>query len=124
MSRLKNLYKYLIENRKHELEGWHDTYSEFYAKVRKIRKRIKSGKGLSKGDKAFLKQLLYKRNNGVASGGQSVLSAVNFKKFIKSKDFISALEKFILTPNKENFKEFHDAWSDQELSNNPSLLIV
>ena len=26
-SRLKNLYKYLIENRKHEMEGWHEAYT-------------------------------------------------------------------------------------------------
>ena len=125
MSRLKNLYKYLIEHQKHELKGWHDTYREFYKKVRKIRKRIESGKSLSKlskGDKAFLKQLLYKRNNGIASGGQSVLSDVNFNKFIKSKNFIFALENFILTPDIENFNNFHDAWSAENLSNNPLLV--
>ncbi len=29
-SRLKNLYKYLIENRKYEAKGWHDAYRDFY----------------------------------------------------------------------------------------------
>ena len=39
-SRLKNLYKYLIENRKHEMEGWHEAYTRFYGKVEEIRNRI------------------------------------------------------------------------------------
>ena len=46
-SRLKNLYKYLIENRKHEVKGWHDAYRECYGQVGQIRERIKSGEGLS-----------------------------------------------------------------------------
>ena len=32
-SRLKNFYKYLIENRKHEVKGWHDAYLDFYGQV-------------------------------------------------------------------------------------------
>ncbi len=61
-SRLKNLYKYLIENRKHEVKGWHDAYREFYGQVGQIRERIKSGEGLSQSDEAFLKQLLYEKS--------------------------------------------------------------
>ena len=121
-SRLKNLYKYLIENRKHEVKGWHDAYSEFYGQVGQIRERIKSGEGLSQTDEAFLKQLLYEKSNGIASRGQSVLSNENFQAFVKNKDFISALEQFILTPNKENFRKLDDAWSAQGKSNNPVLV--
>ena len=121
-SRLKNLYKYLIENRKHEVKGWHDAYREFYGQVGQIRERIKSGEGLSQTDEAFLKQLLYEKSNGIASRGQSVLSNENFQAFVKNKDFISALEQFILTPNKENFRKFDDAWSAQGKSNNPVLV--
>lgn len=121
-SRLKNLYKYLIENRKHEVKGWHDAYREFYGQVGQIRERIKSGEGLSQTDEAFLKQLLYEKSNGIASRGQSVLSNENFQAFIKNKDFISALEEFIQTPNKENFQKFDDAWSAQGKSNNPVLV--
>lgn len=121
-SRLKNLYKYLIENRKHEVKGWHDAYREFYGQVGQIRERIKSGEGLSQTDEAFLKQLLYEKSNGIASRGQSVLSNENFQAFIKNKDFISALGEFIQTPNKENFQKFDDAWSAQGKSNNPVLV--
>ena len=66
-SRLKNLYKHLIENHKHELKGWHDAYREFYEQVGQIRERIKSGKELSPSDEIFLKQLLFERSNGIAS---------------------------------------------------------
>jgi len=121
-SRLKNLYKYLIENRKHEVKGWHDAYREFYGQVGQIRERIKSGESLSQSDEAFLKQLLYEKNNGIASRGQSVLSNENFHAFIKNKDFLSALEEFIQTPNKKNFQKFNDAWSAQGKSNNPVLV--
>jgi len=121
-SRLKNLYTYLIENRKHEVDGWHDAYREFYGQVGQIRERMNGGSGLSQNDEAFLKQLLYEKNNGIASRGQSVLSNENFQAFIKSKDFISALEQFILTPNKDGFRKFDDAWSAQGKSNNPVLV--
>lgn len=121
-SRLKNLYKYLIENRKHEVNGWHKAYRDFYSQVAQIRERITSGEGLSQNDEAFLKQLIYEKSNGIASRGQSVLSNDNFQSFIKDKNFISALEKFILIPNSENFTIFSDSWSNQGKSNNPVLV--
>ncbi|HCQ7981964.1 AAA family ATPase [Proteus mirabilis] len=121
-SRLKNLYKYLIENRKHEVNGWHKAYRDFYSQVTQIRERITSGEGLSQNDEAFLKQLIYEKSNGIASRGQSVLSNDNFQSFIKNKNFISALEKFILIPNSENFTIFSDTWSNQGKSNNPVLV--
>ena len=81
MSRLKNLYKHLIENRKHEVDEWHEAYREFYDQVIQIRGRIKEGERLSKNDEKFLKQLLYARDNGIASRGQSVLSKSNLSDF-------------------------------------------
>ena len=121
-SRLKNLYKYLIENRKHEVKGWYDAYREFYGQVGQIRERIKLGEGLSQSDEAFLKQFLYEKDNGIASRGRSVLSNDNFQLFINDRDFLSALEQFILTPNKEDFRKFDDVWSAQAKSNNPVLV--
>ncbi len=121
-SRLKNLYKHLIENHKHELKGWHDAYREFYEQVGIIRERIKSGKELSPSDEIFLKQLLFERSNGIASRGQSVLSNENFDGFIKNKDFIAILQQFILTPNREELKKFECTWSEQGKSNNPVLI--
>lgn len=122
MSRLKNYYKYLIENRKHEVQGWHHAYKEFFAQVDEMRKRIKTGEQLSQGDEPFLKQLLYEKSNGIASRGQSVLSNENFQSFIRNNDFMSALSQFIVTPTKVEFKKFETAWTDQEKSNNPLLV--
>ena len=121
-NRLKNLYKHLIENHKHELKGWHDAYREFYEQVAIIRERIKSGKELSPSDEIFLKQLLFERSNGIASRGQSVLSNENFDGFIKNKDFIAILQQFILNPNREELKKFECTWSEQGKSNNPVLI--
>ncbi len=121
-SRLKNLYKHLIENHKHELKGWHDAYREFYEQVGIIRERIKSGKELSPSDEIFLKQLLFERSNGIASRGQSVLSNENFDGFIKNKEFIAILQQFILNPNREELKKFECTWSEQGKSNNPVLI--
>jgi len=121
-SRLHNLYKYLIENRKHEVKGWHDAYLEFFGQVGQIRERIQAGASISQSDEAFLKQLLYEKSNGIASRGQSVLSNENFQSFINAKDFISSLEQFILTPTKDAFRKFEDAWSSQGKSNNPVLV--
>lgn len=121
-SRLKNLYNYLIENNKHNIDGWHGTYREFCGKVGQVRERINKGERLSQNDEEFLKQLLYEKNNGIASRGQSVLSDENFQLFIKNEDFLFALEKFILDPNKETFRNFGDVWSAQGKTNNPVLV--
>ncbi len=80
--RLKNLYKLLIKNRKHEVQGWNKAYKNFYSKVEKIRERIKSGEVLSNQDESFLRELLYNLDNGIASRGQSVLSNENFIDFL------------------------------------------
>jgi len=121
---LKNLYKHLIENRKHEdeVKGWHDAYRWFYGEVEQIRKRIKSGVGLSQNDEVFLKRLLYEKSNGIASRGQSVLSYNNFQSFIENKGFMSALEQFIRTPDKVHFGKFEAAWFAQGEGNNPVLV--
>ena len=62
--RLKNLYKLLIENRKHEVLGWNKAYKNFYNQVEKKRECIKQGETLSERDENFLQQLLYDKNNG------------------------------------------------------------
>lgn len=121
-SRLKNLYKHVIENRIHEVKGWHDAYMQFHKKVDEVRKQIKDGKGLSQDDEAFLNQLLYEKSNGIASRGQSVLSKENFESFIKNEDFMKALKQLILDPNIETFQDFETAWSNQGKGNNPVLI--
>ncbi|MBW7876589.1 MAG: AAA family ATPase [Candidatus Cloacimonetes bacterium] len=120
---LKNLYTHLIESRKHEVEGWHDTYFQFCGEVDNIRSNIKGGKDLSpETDGEFLKKLIYERDNGIATKGLSVLSDENFQDFIKNKDFMSSLQNFILTPDKENFDKFCKIWNNLSPRNNPVLV--
>ncbi|MGZ8945446.1 MAG: McrB family protein [Methylococcaceae bacterium] len=121
-SRLKNLYKYLIENRKHEVQGWHNAYKDFFAQVSNMRQRIQNGDQLSQKDEPFLRQILYEKNNGVTSRGQSVLSNENFQTFICNSNFLSALGQFINTPSKGEFEKFESAWTSQGKSNNPVLV--
>ena len=120
--RLKNLYKLLIENRKHEVQGWNKAYKNFYSQVEKIRERLKSVEVLSNQDESFLRELLYNLDNGIASRGQSVLSNDNFINFIKNKQFLSALESLIVNPNIETYQSFKKTWSDEGKSNNPVLI--
>ncbi|MCY4338635.1 MAG: AAA family ATPase [Gammaproteobacteria bacterium] len=123
MSRLKNLYKLLIENRKHEIESWHDAYEGFYSEVEDMRKRTESNNGLSpEQDKEFLKKLIYEANNGISTRGQSILSKPNFEAFIQERSFLSPLESFISKPTEDNFEEFDKAWRVQGKSNNPLLV--
>jgi 5-methylcytosine-specific restriction protein B len=123
MTRLKNLYKYLIENRIHEIKGWHDDYSNFYSQVEKIRERITNNEvALSPEDEAFLRKLLYEKSNGISSRGQSVLSNDKFQALINNKVFLPKLQQFICTPNLENFKLFNDSWNAIANANNPVLV--
>ena len=123
-SRLQNLYQYLIVNRRHEINGWHDSYKEFCEQVQEIRRKIKDEqyKLSSLQDEAFLKRLLYDKSNGIASRGQSVLSWPDFQKFIGNKDFLDALEKLIVNPSSDTLADFERVWLDQRGSNNPVLI--
>ena len=122
MSRLKNLYKDLVDNRKHVVKGWHDSYKKFCDEVEAMRQRIQDGHGLDKNDGAFLKKLLYDKSNSIANSGQSVLSKDNFQAFIGNNDFLSTLSEFIVCPKKESFEKFENAWKAQRRGNNPVLV--
>tara|TARA_R110001632_G_scaffold40314_1_gene101075 strand:- start:83117 stop:84781 length:1665 start_codon:yes stop_codon:yes gene_type:complete len=121
-SRLKNLYKYLIENRKHEVKGWHDAYREFYGQVGQIRERIKGGGNLSQNDENFLRELLYKQSNGIASRGQSTLSDSDFQIVIKDREFLDALQNIIREPTISHYKVFAKIWPQKVGKNNPVLV--
>ncbi|HDR1021593.1 TPA: AAA family ATPase [Pasteurella multocida] len=126
--KLKGLYEYLVRSCEHEIKDWHDEYIAFHNKVDNIRKKLLNGESLNANteeDKQFLEELIYARENGITTRGQSNLGYDNFKKFIDNKDFLDALEKLILAskPEKESetetetkikaFKDFEDAWRKQ-----------
>jgi len=121
-SRLKNLYKYLIENRKHEFKVWHDEYHKFYGQVEKVRERIRGGGNLSQNDEAFLLELLYKQSNGIASRGQSTLSDSDFQIVIKDREFLDALQNLIKEPTLSHYKVFAEIWPQKVSQNNPVLV--
>ena len=121
-TKLKMLYKHLVDNRKPKLKSWHDNYQQFYNEVIEIRRRINGGKDLSERDEPFLRRLLYDKDNGIASRGQSFLNDEHFNSFIQNNDFLAALSKFIVNPKIEEFEQFQQAWEDQGKSNNPLLI--
>ncbi len=117
MSKLKNLYKNLIDNKKSEFDNWHHNFYEFFDDVRQMRERIKAGDGLSpEKDECFLWRLLGKKSNGIADGGQSNLEDEKFQLFIRNADFISSLEQLILDPCKDNYRKFGEIWTKQARS--------
>lgn len=130
-SRLKHLYRYLIENRKHEVDDWYEGYREFHQQVEEVRKRLQSGEKLSsiagnEEGRTFLKKLLFDEYNGIASRGQSTLSHENFGRYIAEPEFLTALEGFILEPVKETYDTFANAWQEaarRHGANNNWLLI-
>ena len=72
MSRLKNLYKDLVDNHKHQWQGWCDSYKKFCGEVEGMRQRIENGQGLDKSDEEFLDRLLYE-----SQAGMILLTVVN-----------------------------------------------
>lgn len=121
MSRLKNLYKDLVDDRKHVEKGWHDSYKEFCDEVEAMRQRIQDGQGLDKNDDEFLDRLLRKQNNGIADKSRSYVRG-DFQTFIGNNDFLSTLSDFIVCPTKESFEKFQNAWNEQGVGNNPVLV--
>lgn len=139
-TRIKNLYTYLVSTRRAHLDGWLDGYLEFTKAVSSVREALLAGNELTEkacydgtgfvGEEdpwhAFAKRLIYDKENGISSRGQSVLSWDHFLKFISEKPFISALAEMITAPTRESFDAFAAAWeSCQELhgaGRNPLLV--
>ena len=113
-SKLKALYKELIEDRKEEVRDWHDRYRDLCGQVDQIRKRIQSGVSLSQTDEEFLRRLLYEQHNGIADSAQSKIDGNTFQYFVNNDQFLSVLEQFVLMPSKENFKMLGEAFGGCE----------
>lgn len=123
--KLKGLYEYLVRSCEHEIGGWYNQYQAFYRKVGEIRQKLRNGENLNPNaeeDKQFLKELIYAKENGITTRGQSVLSENNFDLFIQSETFLGALKELMQEPNSKNFKKFDDAWKNEDKSYNPLLI--
>ncbi|WP_343658908.1 AAA family ATPase [Chryseobacterium sp.] len=131
-NRLKNIYTYLVQNRKHQLQGWHDEYESFTLNIQKIKEQLIDGRILKDieiyQDTYFenyddlIKKLIYDRENAVSTRGRSVLSGENLNKFRNDNNFDGAISNIIKNPSLETYKEFEKFWSDQKVGNNPVLV--
>lgn len=133
--RLKNLYTHLIQNRKHELIGWYKDYERFSKDVEIIRTNLKSY-GLRElatyegtsfyGDTnpfdSFIAHFIYKKSNGIASRGQSVLSWDNLNQFKDADGFDDIIEGIIVNTGFNTYESLKDWWVKQNVGNNPVLI--
>ena len=126
ITELKPLYEKLVNQRRDKEEKekiigikyCHDEHKKLYQRVKIIKKLIKSENPSWKKEKEFLKELLYKKDNGIASAGQSMLSKEQFHSFIENDNFMSALGELILNPTDTTLRRFEKTWERQKGSNN------
>lgn len=139
MPRLQNIYTHLITNRRGNLDGWLNRYSTFTNDVATVRLALLKGNQLidnvtynetefsnhAEPWKNFADQLL-RSGNGVTGTGQSVLSHVNFERFLGKGNFIASLQTMISEPNRENFMAFKLLWEQicTEFQANQNPLLV
>lgn len=123
-TRIKNLYTYLVGNRRAHVDGWLAAYLYFTGEAASVRSALLAGGKLRDREtygntkfaksvdpcQAFAQQLLYDLNNGISSRGQSVLSWDHFLRFIAEESFVSALEGMLKSPSRETFDLFSQAW--------------
>ncbi len=123
---LKLLYERLVNQRmeREEIEGiesvkyWYGQHKYLFGKLKRIRNLIKTGNHSWGENEEFLEELLYKKNNGIASCGQSMLSKEQFHSFIGSDNFMSALTELILNPTDITLQRFEKIWKEEKGSNN------
>ncbi|MGI6479394.1 MAG: McrB family protein [Salinivirgaceae bacterium] len=133
--RVINLYTYLIQNRKHELFGWHEDYENFSKDVEIIRNNLETSElrdvatykdtSFAKTNKpfdSFIQRLLYELANGIASRGQSVLSWENLEKFKKTVGFDDIIKRIIVNPDFDTYQDLQKWWIKQNVGNNPVLI--
>jgi 5-methylcytosine-specific restriction protein B len=121
MSRIKNLYTYLITNNAAKVDrDWLAEYIEFTGEVAKVRAALDRQQNIrdnatyagTRFDSwaAFAEHLLYKKANGISSRGQSVLSEENFQRFIVEPEFVAALAELIRDPSRDNVLKYTEEW--------------
>lgn len=133
-NRLKTLYTYLIENRKHERIGWYKDYKIIISNVQTIRENlanfsledVEAYKGTSFANNEtpmwhFFKAFFANKGNGVASNGRSILSNSDFDKLINDSEFVRCIESLIKDPSLHNHNELKRLWKEKVGNNNPVL---
>jgi len=133
--RIQNIYKYLIQNRKHELTGWYERYKQFSTDIAEIKANLATHELRDKDTyhntsfehnknpfDDFIKRLIYDQSNGISSRGQSVLSSDNLDKFKMTKGFDELIKKIIKEPDFNSYQELQSWWLEQNVGNNPVLI--
>jgi 5-methylcytosine-specific restriction protein B len=133
MSQLSNIYTYLITNRKHLLQPWHNYYEEIVNRIASLSTVLKSNANYDLDspeiyntntfqDKDGLFGLLFaNKSNGVSSNGQSIFSGDNRNKVINDADFLFALKNLIIAPSFQHHNDFETIWYQKLGQNNPVL---
>ena len=136
MTRLKNLYTHLIQNRLQALRVWRKHYEGFTSEVKTIKAALEQGRSLKDVETyagtsferedspfdAFAEQLIYRKDNGIASSGLSILAWDDFRLFIGDPGFMDALAALIHEPSRTNFDAFRDRWWSFGKGRRPLLL--
>jgi 5-methylcytosine-specific restriction protein B len=133
--RLKNIYTYLIQNRKHNLIGWYNEYKEFSDDIDKIRVNLSTlglrdnatyfGTSFEKSTNPFddfISKLLFEMANGISSRGQSVLSGENLANFKKAQGFDDVIKNIVTAHDFKSYEELQKWWINQNVGNNPVLI--
>jgi len=137
-NQLKNIYKYLISNNKHQYMGWYTHYESFVSNIAKIQEKLINGQTLDDLEtyedtffasensqlaySKFLAKLLYEKENGISSRGQSVLSKVNLDKFTQDNDLKKIISNLIVNHDLDSYTALQEFWRNQGIGFNPVLI--
>jgi 5-methylcytosine-specific restriction protein B len=131
-NRLENIYSHLVQNRKHQLNGWHNQYKKIVNDIKIIKVNLENGITLRDNEiylgtsfktfDAFIQELLYEVSNGVSSRGQSVLSWENLGNFKAAPNFDTVISNIIKNPSLQSYKELQNFWREQDSNFNPVLI--
>src|SRR5690554_1563061 len=128
---IKILYKFIMSKHQHQRVGWHTNYKKFVEKVKEVEKSLSKGKSLDddalysevsfRDKKDFLYQLIYERNNFVASRGQSIFRKERFNELVNDEEYLTSLQNLIKETTSQNLNDFNGIWHDKIGGNNPLL---
>jgi 5-methylcytosine-specific restriction enzyme B len=125
----------IYEELKIEEINWKDGYKEAVNEIKKIREKLTNSEDRNLKNKEiyadnkfasnyedFIEKLIYKKDNGIASKGQSILSKENFNKLISDEKFINIIRNIILDPTKEKYIELANRWKELIQKKNPVII--
>jgi 5-methylcytosine-specific restriction protein B len=136
MAYINDLFKIIITEMPYQwTKDWANNYMSFVKDIEQLKVNITANNELDISDKSlyaglktfkdypsFLYKLLYERNNGVSSRGQSVLAWTDLKKMEEDAQLKSLLKEIVQNPNSANYDTFCGWWNNIVKKNNPVLI--